>query len=44
MISEPDQVKYVIQYLKDKREIKYVPELKRRKYSSDSESDSDNEE
>lgn len=44
MISEPEQVKYVIQYLKDKREIKYVPELKRRKYSSDSSSDSEDEE
>ena len=44
MISEPDQVKYVIQYLKDQREVKYVPELKRRKYSSDNSSDSENEE
>lgn len=44
MISEPEQVKYVIQYLKDQREVKYVPELKRRKYSSESSSDSENEE
>lgn len=44
MIHEPEQVKYVIQYLKDKREIKYVPELRRRKYSSESSSDSESEE
>jgi sulfur relay (sulfurtransferase) DsrC/TusE family protein len=41
MIPEGDQVKYVIQYLKDNRDIKYVPELKRRKYSSDDSSDSE---
>lgn len=41
LIPEPDHVKYVIQYLKDQREIKYVPELKRRKYESSS--DSENE-
>ena len=42
LIPDPEQVKYVIQFLKDNREIKTVAELKRRKYSSDSsESDED---
>ena len=43
MIPEQEQVKYVIQYLKDNRGVKVVPELKRRKYSSESSSDSENE-
>lgn len=43
MIPEQEQVKYVIQYLKDNRDVKIVPELKRRKYSSESSSDSENE-
>ena len=38
MITETEQVKYVIQYLKDKREVKYIPELKHRKYSTDDDS------
>lgn len=42
LIPDPEQVKYVIQFLKDNREVKTVAELKRRKYSSDSsESDED---
>ena len=44
MISDDEQVRYVIQYLKDKREVKYVPELKRRKYSSESSSDDEDNE
>jgi|LauGreSBDMM110SN_4_FD.fasta_scaffold17809_1 hypothetical protein len=38
MITETDQVKYVIQYLKEKRDVKYIPELKHRKYSTDDDS------
>lgn len=42
LIPDPEQVKYVIQFLKDNREVKTVAELKRRKYSSESsESDED---
>ena len=44
LITDDEHVQYVVEYLKEKREIKYVPELKRRKYSTDDGSEKEEEE